>query len=48
VLIWVRAELNNAPDPSVLTELEAEFVRLFGEAPNYPDTVRVATEAAAD
>jgi hypothetical protein len=42
VLLWVRGELNAIPDPSLLAELEAEFVRLFGEAPNYLDTAPAA------
>jgi hypothetical protein len=46
VLLWVRAELANAPNSSVLTELEAEFVRLFKQAPNYQNPAPRAAEAA--
>jgi hypothetical protein len=35
VLVWVRSEVNHltAGAADVLTELEAEFVRLFGQPP---------------
>jgi hypothetical protein len=48
VLLWVRGERNHPHDPSLLAELESEYVRLFGEAPNYHAPAPAPTVAAAE